>query len=258
MITGKIVRGKKIEQIDIEKILLGKFKLRQRYDNSNIELLAQSIKTFGVLQPVTVRKFNKNFELISGERRVAAAKMAGLTKIPAIVVEARFDTALAMALAENNQREEMRLMDSAESYMDYIRRRGITCMEMGEMIGVSPEKIFEDIKVLQQPKKIQNVFSKYNLTREHLEAVSVLDSEKDRVDLLKRAAIEKCSPDKLEQLAKRVLEEKKVRKQVVKDVKIFWNTINQAVAMIKKTGKFVSSEKNENEHFIEYVIKVEK
>lgn len=258
MIAGKLNRKNKIEYIDIEKIITGKFTVRHHFDGEKIKLLAESIKNFGVLQPITLRKFNRNYELISGERRLIAAKKAGLIKIPAIILDVRFDVAAAIAIAENQQREELYLLDSAESYMDFIRRRGLTYGEMAEWVGVSAYEISEKLKVLQMPKKIRDVLSKYNLTKEHIDAALMLENEEEIVELLLDAAEKGYSPDRVLQIAKNILEEKRIRKQVVKDVKIFVNTINQAVEMITNSGKYATSQKNENEQFIEYVIKIEK
>jgi len=251
-------RKKKIYDIDIEKIVLGKFNLRHHFDDEKIDSLANSIKSFGVLQPVTVRKFNKKFELISGGRRILAAKKAGLLKVPAIIVNARFDTAAAIAIAENAQREELYHIDSADAFMTYMRRRGLTYAEMAEIAGRTQKEIIEEVKLLQMPKSIREVIVKGNLSKEYIKAVDILENEKERAGLLQKAVDNNISPDRLSELAKEVLEEKKVRKQVVKDTKIFVNTINQAVEMITKSGMYASSEKTENNQYIEYVIKIEK
>ena len=258
MIAGKINRRKRIEYIDIEKVVPGKFTIRRHFDEEKINQLAESVKNFGVLQPVTVRKFNKTYELISGERRVMAAKIAGLTKVPAMLVDARFDIAAAMAIAENQQREELYLMDAAESYMSLIRRRGLTYSEMAEIIGVSVQQVSDKVTVLQLPKKVRDVLSDYDLSKEHLEAVGVLENEDDMARLLEEAGVNCYSPDKLALAAKNVFEEKRIRKQVVKDVKIYLNTINQAVEMIKKAGMYANAERHDNEQYTEYVIKIEK
>lgn len=258
MIAGKINRRKRIEYIDIEKVVPGKFTIRRHFDEEKINQLAESVKNFGVLQPVTVRKFNKTYELISGERRVMAAKIAGLTKVPAMLVDARFDIAAAMAIAENQQREELYLMDAAESYMSLIRRRGLTYSEMAEIIGVSVQQVSDKVTVLQLPKKVRDVLSDYDLSKEHLEAVGVLEDEDDMARLLEEAGVNCYSPDKLALAAKNVFEEKRIRKQVVKDVKIYLNTINQAVEMIKKAGMYANAERHDNEQYTEYVIKIEK
>lgn len=258
MIAGKISRRKKIEYIDIDQIVSGKFTVRKHFDPVKIERLAQSVKVFGILQPVTLRKFNKSYELISGERRVMAAKLAGLTKVPAMLIDARFDVAAAIAIAENQQREELYMMDAAESYMALIRRRGLTYSEMADLIGITAMEISENVMVLQLPKSIRDVLSDYPLTKEHLNAVSILDDEHEIAELLKKAAEENVAPEQLEIIAKTVYDEKRIRKQVVRDVKIFVNTINQAIEMIKKSGVFATSQKEENEHYIEYTIKIEK
>lgn len=258
MIAGRINRRRKIEYIDTNQIVTGKFTVRKHFDTDKIERLAESVKIFGVLQPITVRKFGKNYELISGERRVMAAKIAGLDKVPAIIIEARFDACAAIAIAENQQREELYLIDAAESFMALIRRRGLTYSEMADIIGSSPGEISDNVMVLQLPKLLREVLSQYPLTKEHLNAVSVLDDEGEMAELLKVAAQERLSPKQLEAKAQTVFEQKRVRKQVVRDVKIFVNTINQAIEMIKKSGVFATTQKNENDHYIEYTIKIEK
>ena len=258
MIAGKINRRKKIEYINTDLIVSGKFTVRKHFDPIKIERLAQSVKIFGILQPVTLRKFGKSYELVSGERRVMAAKMAGLEKVPALIIDARFDIAAAIAIAENQQREELYLMDAAESFMALIRRRGLTYSEMADIIGSTPTEISENVMVLQLPKPIRDVLSEHPLTKAHLSAVSILDDDREMADLLAVAAQDNLSPEQLEIMAQTAFEQKRIRKQVVKDVKIFVNTINQAVEMIKNSGVFATAQKNENEHYIEYTIKIEK
>lgn len=258
MIAGKIIRKNKIEYIDAEKIVSGKFTVRKHFDEEKINQLAESVKNFGILQPVTVRKFGKVYELISGERRLMAAKIAGLCKIPAILVDTRFDIAAAMAIAENQQREELYLMDAAEGFMSLIRRRGLTYSEMAEIIGVSASQVSEKVMILQLPKKIREVVAKFNLSGEHIDAVNIIGNEDEKAALLERAGNEKWSPEQLAVMAKRACEEKTIRKQVVKDVKIYINTINQAVDMIKKSGVFATAMRSDNDQYTEYVIKIEK
>ena len=258
MIAGRIIRKKRIEYIDIEKIVTGKFTLRRHFDQEKIDRLTRSVENFGVLQPVTVRKFGKSYELISGERRVMAAKAAGLSTVPAMLVDARFDIAAAMAIAENQQREELNLMDAAESFMSLIRRRGLTYSEMADIIGVSAQQVSDKVTVMQLPRRLRDILSVYDLTKKHLEAISILEDEEDAARLLEEAGKNGYSPDKLKEEAKNAFEEKRVRKQVVKDVKIYLNTINQAVEMIKKAGMYANAERHDNEQYIEYVIKIEK
>ncbi|MBR6523239.1 MAG: ParB/RepB/Spo0J family partition protein [Clostridia bacterium] len=258
MIAGRIIRKKRIEYIDIEKIVTGKFTLRRYFDQEKIDRLARSVENFGILQPVTVRKFGKSYELISGERRVMAAKAAGLMTVPAMLVDTRFDIATAIAIAENQQREELNLLDTAESFMSLIRRRGLTYSEMADIIGVSPQQVSEKITVMQLPRRFRDILSVYDLTKEHLEAISILEDEEEAARLLEEAGENRYSPDKLKEVAKESFEEKRVRKQVVKDVKIYLNTINQAVEMIKKSGMYANAERHDNEQYIEYVIKIEK
>ena len=258
MIAGKIVRNNKLKHIDIEKIVSGKFTVRKHFDEEGINRLARSIENFGIIQPVTVRKFGKSYELVSGERRVMAAKKAGLTKIPVILIDTRFDIASAMALAENQQREELYYMDEAVGIMALMRRRGLSYSEMEEITGVPAGEISEKVMVLQLPRKIRDVLGEYNLSADHVEAVGIVENQKEKLRLLRWAGEEKSSPEALAVMARMKCEEKTIRKQIVKDVKIYLNTINQAVDMIKKSGVFASAERKDNDQFIEYVIKIEK
>ncbi len=257
MIAGKIVRKKRIENINIEKIVLGKFTLRKHFNEEKISQLAESVKNFGILQPVTVRKFGKTYELISGERRVRAAKKAGISSVPAIIVDTRFDIAAAMAIAENQQREELYLLDAAESFMALIRRRGLTYSEMAEIIGVSAKQVSEKVELLQLPRKVREVLSKHNLTKEHIDAVSNLKTE-EAAWLLSEAAEKGFSPHVITEKAKALTVQKLVRKQVVKDVRIYVNTIEQAIEKIRKAGAYAHAERHDNDQYTEYIIKIEK
>ena len=108
------------------------------------------------------------------------------------------------------------------------------------------------------PKRVRQVLSNYNLTMDHLEVVAPLENEDEMAKLLEEAGKKNFSPDKLEARVKKLCEDKRVRKHVVKDMRIFLNTINRAIDMIKKAGMYAVADRTENDKYIEYVIKIEK
>jgi ParB family protein len=117
----------RVEHIDIEKIRPNPYQPRKKFSSINLEELASSIKSYGVLQPITLRKMRDGcYELVAGERRVKASKMVGLNKIPAIIIEIMDQDSAVLALIENLQREDLNFFEEAEGYSHLMNDYGFT------------------------------------------------------------------------------------------------------------------------------------
>src|SRR5690606_16162011 len=131
-----------IKYIPIDSIKPNPYQPRKKFDKKSLEELSQSIKAFGLIQPISVRKLqDENYELIAGERRLRASELAELEKIPAIVLEYRDRESAMMALIENLQREDLNFIEEAEGYYNLIEDHGLTQQELAEKIGKSQSTI---------------------------------------------------------------------------------------------------------------------
>ncbi len=226
--------------------------------------LCASIKQYGLMQPIVVRPVNDcDFELIAGERRLRACKMLGLLQIPAIVIRAGGTDSAVMALIENIQRENLGYIEEAEAFCSLLSEHGITQEELAEKLGKKQSTIANKIRILKLSGQIRALLAENNLSERHARALLRLPEEKDRLKVLNTVISRGLNVAKTEELVDEMLtpkkEEEKIQNiRVFKDVRIFANTIRQAVDMMKKSGVQAFSTKVENEEYIEYTIKISK
>lgn len=145
------------DMIDVSKIIINPYQPRKEFDQQSLEELSDSIKKYGLIQPITCRKVNGNFELISGERRFRASKLAGLKKIPAYIIKVDEDVKmLELALIENIQRVDLNPIETASGYQRLIEECGYTQEQVAERIGKDRSTITNFIRLLKLPDKIQD------------------------------------------------------------------------------------------------------
>ena len=180
-ISGDFVAGA-IAEIDINLIETNPFQPRTEFDETALKELAQSIKEQGVIQPVTVRKLGYNkYQLISGERRLRASKMAGLTKIPAFIRVANDEQMLELALIENIHRENLNAIEVAISYQRLIDECSLTQEEVSEKVGKSRSAVANFLRLLKLPPEIQLAIRDGHISMGHARAlINITDKEQQR------------------------------------------------------------------------------
>ncbi len=187
---------------------------RREFDETSLKELAESFKTQGVLQPVLVKKKGNEFILIAGERRYRAAVMAGLEKIPALVVEEKDDTQmLQMALVENIQREDLNPLEEAEAFRRLIEEAGLTQNQLAGQVGRSRAAVANTLRLLTLPEKIKEFIRLGKLTEGHARAVLSLDNDLARVRLAERIVAENLSVRTVEESVKKVKRKKLIPKK---------------------------------------------
>lgn len=264
MLTTLMRYGVKVSHIEIDKIAPSPHQPRRTFDMESLCGLAESIRNFGIIQPVTVRKVAGGFELVAGERRLRAARIAGLAKVPAIVQEMKEDTAASVALLENIQREDLSYLEEAESYRILMQKNGMTQEDLAKKMGKSQSSIANKLRILKLSPNVKEALNKSGLTERHARALLRLNDEKLQLEVIHTAETSHYNVAQTEALIDSIFRQQNqeaahpVRKQVVKDVKIFFNTIKQAVEMIQKSGVYAQTQKNEDEEYIEYIIKIAK
>jgi ParB family chromosome partitioning protein len=166
-------------QVDVEDVEIGKFKIREYTFGKKSKELVASIKEKGVIQPIIVRPKDGRYELVAGQRRLLAAKEAGLTSVPAIVKEVKEEEGLEIALIENIQREELNPIEEAEAYKRLIEF-GLTQEEIGKRVGKSRSTIANTIRLLNLPQSIKERVARGEITEGHARALLSIKSEKKR------------------------------------------------------------------------------
>ena len=256
--------------VPVDKIRPNPYQPRQAMETESLAELEESIKQYGLMQPVVLRKINETeYELIAGERRLRACKNIGLSAISAVVVRASGTDSAIMAMIENIQRENLGYIEEAEAFLSLLALHGLTQDELAARLGKNQSTIANKIRILKLSPEIRAKLSENNLTERHARALLKLPDEKLKKKALGIIISRGLNVTKSEELIEDMLcveKEKKLGKEekgsknirIFKDIRIFANTIKQAVDIMKQSGIEASSSKKENEEFIEYTIKIPK
>lgn len=260
---------KDITYIKIENIRPNPYQPRKKFDKAALEELCESIKQYGVLQPINVRKItNGRYELVAGERRLRAATMAGLEEIPAIVVNVDDNDSAVMALIENLQREDLNYLEEAEGYNNLIVEHGFTQEELARKMGKSQSTIANKIRLLKLSPLVKKILLDNNLTERHARALLKLHDEQLQLKILKQVCEKGLNVKKTEELIERTIEkytneakkksaEKKCTKSI-KDIRIFVNTIRQAIEIMRKSGVNAKGVQRDRGDFVEFIVRIPK
>lgn len=190
---------------------------RQDFDPEELEALAESIRQHGILQPLTVRETGDGYyQIIAGERRWRAARMAELTEVPAIVVEADNKKAMELALIENLQRQDLNCVEEALGYQSLIQEFGLTQEEAASRVGKSRPAVANSLRLLSLNEKVLEMLRSGALTAGHAKAVLMLKSEKKQVEAAQKIANLGLSVRQAELLCKNMCREPEpVREEAV-------------------------------------------
>lgn len=259
-----------IQYIHIDYIRPNPYQPRKQFNKAALEELCESIKQYGILQPINVRKISNNhYELVAGERRLRAATMAGLKEVPAIVVKADDDDSAVIALIENLQREDLNYLEEADGYNNLLTDHGFTQEELAIKIGKSQSTIANKIRLLKLSPLVKKILMDNNLTERHARALLKLHDEQLQLKVLKRVCENGLNVKKTEELVERAIDkftkttpdvkpvEKKMTK-AIKDIRIFVNTIRQAIDLMKKSGVNAKAAQLDRGEYIEFIVRVPK
>ncbi len=190
-------------EIEISKIEVNPFQPRTKFDEEALNELAKSIKEIGIVQPITVRKLNSNsYQLIAGERRLRASKIAGLIKIPAYVRLAEDDKMLEMALVENIQREDLDSVEIAISYQRLIDECDLTQESLSDRVGKKRSTISNYLRLLKLPAEIQKGIREKQILMGHARALVNVDNREYQLSIFKMAISDDLSVRKIEELVR--------------------------------------------------------
>ncbi len=215
---------------------------RKTFSQQSLEELASSIRELGLLQPLTVRRSNEGWELVAGERRLRAAKLAGLLEVPCISLQIDSQHSSLLALVENLQRKDLDFWEEALALERLISVYHISQEEAARRIGKSQSAVANKLRLLKLPPDVLELLRSGGCTERHARALLPLDAP-----ALQRQAAEKIVGDKLnvaqtEQLVGNLLIPAPIKKSkpkrtfVVKDVRLFLNTLNRGLALMKSAG----------------------
>ncbi|HPT78697.1 MAG TPA: nucleoid occlusion protein [Candidatus Atribacteria bacterium] len=245
---NSIEAGKKVENIPVSQIRPNPYQPRKSFSVQGLDELARSIQEYGVIQPITVRKAgNDSYELIAGERRLRACKMLDMDTIPAIVMDSQEQDSAIIALIENLQREDLHYIEEAKGYASLINDHNMTQEQLAEKLGKSQSTIANKLRILRLPDKVKEILVRENLTERHARALLKLPDEGLQLKAINQVVEKKLNVRQTEAVVERLIrrieqkENKDLHKQKrlfkrTKDLRVFINTIQNAVKMMKDYG----------------------
>jgi ParB family chromosome partitioning protein len=244
--TGAKIDNSEIKQVDIESIVPNPFQPRKTFIEESLQELAASVKEHGIIQPLLVRRTAAGYEIIAGERRLRASKMAGLTAVPVIIREINDKEMAELAMIENLQREDLHYLEEAEGYQQLLTSFGFTQEELAQRVGKNQSTIANKLRLLRLDSNVRQVLVADNLTERHARALLKLDNVDKQQEALAAVRANKLNVRETEELVEGIIDDisremsKKAPRQnvvkIIKDVRIFINTINNVVTEMKKTG----------------------
>ncbi len=208
-----------INEILIENIEANPFQPRTHFDTDALKELADSIKEHGIIQPITVRKLSEGkFQLISGERRWQASKLANLKVVPAYVRTANDEQMLEMGLIENIQREDLNAMEVALSYQRLITEFSLKQEQLGEKVGKNRTTVNNYLRLLKLPPDIQAALRDDDISMGHARALINIENTEDQLSIFKKIEKEDLSVRKVEELVRELSKGKEKKETPVKAI----------------------------------------
>ncbi|MBO5290989.1 MAG: ParB/RepB/Spo0J family partition protein [Clostridia bacterium] len=252
-----------IQLIPHENIKPNPHQPRVRFDYNELEGLACSIRSNGLLQPINVRVLSDgSFELISGERRLRAARMIGMNNIPCVVMNVSDEQSALFAIIENVQRQNLDFFEEAVALEKLMIDHGLSQEQIAKKLGKSPSSLSNKLRLLRLPEEMRDKITYAGLTERHARALLSLPDNITRARVLDIVIERHLTVAETEQLVKdvhrRKKEPKKAHVKVYKDMRIFLNTLNHAVDTIRKAGIEADTAKSETDEYFEYVIRISK
>lgn len=253
-----------IVKISIDKVVPNIYQPRKYFNEEAIEELSQSIKEHGIIQPLTVRKMGEVYELVAGERRLRAAKLAELTTVPCNIVDITDSQSAEIALLENLQREDLNYIEEAEAYYNLINDHNFTQDELAKRMGKKQSTIANKLRLLKLSSDVREICLQNRLTERHARALLTVPNEELQLKIIKKVINEGLTVKKTEELINKELlklagkELKERRKKNTKSVlpaKLYVNTIKQVFEKFDIPAEYGFKDEEE---FIEVTVKIPK
>ncbi len=236
---------------------------RQVFDDHALEELAESIRRYGVLCPLSVRRRAGGYELVAGERRLRAARMAGLERVPCLVLDVDPEQSGLLALVENLQREDLDFLEQARGIARLIDRYGLTQEQCAQQLGKSQSAVANKLRLLKLPEDVLEKLRAAELTERHGRALLRLADDESRRRALDHIIARQLTVPAADRYIDSLLEARKKpaptrTRFVLKDVRIFLNTIQKSVDVMRQGGVNVGLEREQTEQEMVLTIRIQR
>ncbi len=261
--TPKCKVGGNILLVPQTEIVPNPHQPRLRFDFDELEGLAQSIRLNGIIQPIAVRLNEEGkYELISGERRLRAARLVGIANIPCILIEANDEKSALFSILENVQRSDLSFFEEAIAIEKLIVNFGMSREDVSQKLGKAPTTISNKLRLLRLSEDSRHKIMSAGLSERHARALLRLTTEqqiKRALSIITEKHLTVSETEALvEQIAQSPTKKRQPPTKLFKDVRLFVNTLNHAVDTMRRAGIEADSAKSETEEYIEYVIRIPK
>ena len=264
------MREREVARIPIDTIRPNPYQPRRVFAQDALEELCASIKQYGLLQPISVRKLGSDsFELIAGERRLRACRMAGMKFIDAIIFSTYEQDSAVIAMMENLQRENLHYMEEAEGYQNLIRDHGLSQDELARRLGKNQSTIANKMRILKLPMAVKRMLLQYSLTERHARALLRLHDEEMQMHIIQIIVQQNLNVKATEDLVERTIsrmygiekeEEEQSRTRpskisgFVRDTRLFVNSLRTVVQQMADAGLNPKLESRDKEEGMEIKI----
>jgi len=265
LFKNKEKQVQRVVLIDAGLIIPNKAQPRKIFDERETETLALSIRENGILQPINVRKYGINYEIVSGERRFRAAKLCGMQEIPCIVIEADDERSAVLALIENIQRKDLSYFEEAAAIERLIEYYGFTQDEAARQLGRAQSTVANKLRLLRFSDEEKQILIKENIPERLARALIRIEDAEKRLAALKRIAAEHLSIEQAERTVDDIIGCPPARKEKKKENKprrflfpvprLYINSINKIVKTMKEANIECETAMNQNGEYYEYIIK---
>ena len=251
-------------QLPISEIRPNPRQPRRTFAEEGLEELALSIRTHGILQPLTVRRTEQGWELIAGERRLRAALLAGLETVPCMEAEADGNRSALLALVENLQRRDLHYFEEAAAIAGYLRASGVTQEEAAAQLGRSPSALANKLRLLRLSPVCRKRLTEHNLTERHARALLRLEAEDERLTALNHIVKRQLNVAQTEQYIENRLAAlqstppQRRRTFILKDVRLFLNSVDRGLRLVRDAGIHADYDRQETEQDILLTIRIPK
>lgn len=261
-----LMESGRILYLPTEQLRPNPSQLRKIFDSDGLQELAASIQNYGILQPLTVRRRNGEYELVAGERRLRAAKLAGLTEVPCILLTVDEQLSSMVALVENLQRRDLDYIEEAEGLARLMRQYGLNQEQAAAKVGKSQSAVANKLRLLRHSPAVLAALRENGLSERHARALLRLPTEQERMAALAVIVKQQMNVAKTEEYIEALLTRKKqpeepkkgIRKLIVRDVRLFLNSVNHSLDLIRGAGIRAEASQEETDSEIVLTIRLPK
>lgn len=243
-----------IMEIPVDEIDPNPNQPRRRFFDEELRELSESIAAYGILNPISVRLFYGRYEVVAGERRLRAAKLAGLSSVPCIVLDVDMEQSSLLAMVENLQRQDLDFIEEAVGLQNVMRMFAVSQEELARKLGRSQSAVANKLRLLKLPQDVQSTLREKGLTERHGRALLRLETPEEQREALAVIAARGYNVAQTDAYIERRVQEREQKKDpgphksfILKDVRVFLNTLSRSIDMMKQGGIDAGMDKKETD-----------